>query len=395
MKRPSLRRNFDYVLGTLRQANRRKQWFGENLTSRKILNLVVAGTQFALKQEVMRAWPTVVKVDLSPLCNLHCTVCIHARPNESSGSALKAQNFDGSQKMRLDQFEQIMDEVSGKTMAVSMYYLGDPFVHPDLDAMCRIARNAGLNSHVSTNFSFSLSDRRIASIVTSGLTHLTVCIDGLSQETYGRTRVGGRVDVVVDNLERLLRYRRESDSTYPRVEVQFIKFQHNVDELEEAVRRFRALGVDQFTDFWGSLHNYTDFVASRDAPPKPKERRSISQCYWPHFALLIKYDGDVIPCCHHRTDAQYSGSMDQRVIGNVFESSVWDVWNSTEYQALRRLVGDPQRVHDEASLAQTFCAGCQRIFETDSAEHVRGARAHRWEDLYMVDEGDRVVRKAQ
>jgi len=134
---------------------------------RKLLNLLVASTQFVLKHEVMKAWPATVKVDISPLYNLHCTVCVHGRPTENSGIALKAQDCNGRQKMRLDQFEQIMNEVSGKTMAVSMYYLGDPLVHPDLDAMCRIAWHAGLNSHVSTNFSFALSDERIASIVMS------------------------------------------------------------------------------------------------------------------------------------------------------------------------------------------------------------------------------------
>ena len=34
------------------------------------------------------------------------------------------------------------------------------------------------------------SEERLESIVESGLTNLTVCIDGFSQETYSRTRVG-------------------------------------------------------------------------------------------------------------------------------------------------------------------------------------------------------------
>ena len=78
-------------------------------------------------------------------------------------------------------------------MAVSMYYLGDPLMHPDLDEMCRITSNGGLNAHISSNFSFSLTDERLRSLVLSGLTHLTVCVDGFSHETYSRTRVGGRL----------------------------------------------------------------------------------------------------------------------------------------------------------------------------------------------------------
>lgn len=52
-------------------------------------------------------------------------------------------------------------------------YAGDPLVHPDLDRMCRIAHDAGVNSHINTNFSFPLSDARIDSIVASGLTRGT------------------------------------------------------------------------------------------------------------------------------------------------------------------------------------------------------------------------------
>jgi MoaA/NifB/PqqE/SkfB family radical SAM enzyme len=161
-----------------RNIKRRQGWLLENLTPGKLLNLFIAGIQFLLKREVMRAWPVIVKVDISPLCNLQCTVCVHAHPASSGSEELKGQHFRADQKMSLAQFKRITDEVSGKSMAISLYYLGDPLVHPDLDAMCRIARDAKLNSHVSTNFSFNLSDERIRNIVQSGLTHLTVCVDG-------------------------------------------------------------------------------------------------------------------------------------------------------------------------------------------------------------------------
>ncbi|HMA47553.1 MAG TPA: hypothetical protein VKP11_10185, partial [Frankiaceae bacterium] len=60
---------------------------------------------------------------------------------------------------------------------------------------------------------------------------------------------------------------------------------------------------------------------------------------------------------------------------------------------LRRLVNDPTRTRADPSLAATFCHGCPTVFETDAAEHEYVADAHRWEELYTLDAGGRVVRR--
>jgi MoaA/NifB/PqqE/SkfB family radical SAM enzyme len=398
MKRISQLMQPPYPIGSLRaravEVRRRFAWLLPGATPAKLANLAVAGAQFALKHEVMRAWPVVVKIDISPLCNLHCTVCVHARPSESSSEELKGQSFSSNARMTVGQFQRITDEIAGKTMAVSLYYIGDPLMHPSLDEMCGIARDARLNSHISTNFSFKLSDARIASIVTSGLTHLTVCVDGLTQESYGRTRVGGRIALVLENLERIMRCRTDLGRSYPRVEVQYLKYQHNVGELGEAYRRFGALGVDQFTEMWGDLHNYTDMSPGQYEVVAPKLTRPIPQCLWPYFTLQIKYDGDVVPCVNYRMGPQYSDVGERRVLGNVFETNVWAVWNSPKYQALRRLVSRPDRVGQEPGLAKTFCDGCPQIYVTHIERNLRRANEHRWEDLYEMDDRRRVVRIA-
>jgi MoaA/NifB/PqqE/SkfB family radical SAM enzyme len=374
---------------------RRRQWFTENTSAGQVANLLLAGAQFALKNETMRAWPVLVKVDISPLCNLKCTYCVHASPSGQGDDPLQAQSFKGRHKMGLEHYERLIDEIAGKSMAVSLYYLGDPLVHPDLNEMCRIARAARLNSHISSHFSFNLSDSRIYDLVTSGLTHLTVCVDGMRQESYERTRVGGRLDVVLSNLDRVLRIRRELRQRYPRVEVQFIKFQHNLDELDEAARWCGEHGADQFTDYWGHLHNYADVAPGAYNVIGPKADKRLPQCMWPHFSLQIKYNGDVIPCCYYRHTDQYrgDGQGDSRIVGNVFQTSVWEVWNSPAYQQLRRLVSNPTRAASEPSLTTTFCGGCPSVFETDADARARTADTHRWEDLYARDERNRVVRK--
>jgi MoaA/NifB/PqqE/SkfB family radical SAM enzyme len=366
---------------------RRLGWFLENLTLRKLINIIGDVMQFAGKSERMLAWPAVLKIDISPLCNLKCTVCVHASPN--GNAALEKQTFHSSQKMSVDQFRHIVNEIKGKTSAVSLYYYGDPLVHPHLEEICRIARDAGLNVHISTNFSFALSDDRIKRIVQSGLTHLTVCVDGLSQEKYQLTRVGGRIERVLANLERVCRFRREYGQNYPRVEVQYIKFQHNVDEEEKARALFTAMGVDRVTSFWGWLDNYTDHNFGAYPVHSPKKRQRLPQCHWPHFSMLVRYNGQVVPCANYRMGEQQTSPEGSRVLGNVFETSVREVWNSPQYRAARRLVSNPELANKETALQEHFCYGCPAIFHTEREKHIRSGSDYTFEALYTL--GDKGI----
>ncbi|MBN2564508.1 MAG: SPASM domain-containing protein [Candidatus Eisenbacteria bacterium] len=361
---------------------RRFSWLSRHLTFRKLLNLTIAGAQYIAHSERLASCPAALKIDISPLCNLRCTICVHADPN--GNPALEKQRFDATQMMSMDDYRRIIDEISGQAVVVSLDYLGDPLVHPELWRMCRAASDAGLNVHICTNFSFPLSDDRIAEIVESGLTHITVSVDGLDQRAYGLTRVGGRVDAVISNLTRLCQLRAKRAQSSPEVEVQYIRFQHNLDDLERAKHVFPAMGVDRLTTFWGSLHNYTDIDPGTYAVHRPWPRQFLPRCFWPYFGMVVKYNGDVIPCCNHRLGTQYTNCDDARALGNVFRTSVRDVWNSPAYRAVRRLVGNPRNIEREPTLEDCFCYGCPGVFDTDRDRNLRPAEQYAFGELYTV-----------
>lgn len=393
MKRLSMSARRRALIWPLLNTHRRLAWFLDNITPGRAANLTLALTEYAARRSAMRAWPVVLKVDISPLCNLRCTVCVHARPDGANSPALSNQTFKARQKMPLDAFRRIVDEVAGKTSALSLYYLGDPLMHPDLTEMCRYAASRRLNTHISTNFSFRLDDAGIDELVRCGLTHLTVCVDGLSQELYERTRVGGDVALVLENLERLLRRRNALGQVFPKVEVQFIKFQHNQHERTTAIARFAELGIDQFTEFWGGLFNYTDIDPRKYSVFGPKAAAPLPLCVWPHFAMVIKYDGDVIPCCNYRHGDQYRNGGDPRIVGNVLQTSVRAIWDSPRYVAMRRLVSNPRRAVD-ADGDDTFCSGCPTVFRTDADEILPRGDTHRWESIYEHDDKGHVRRRS-
>jgi MoaA/NifB/PqqE/SkfB family radical SAM enzyme len=392
MRRFSQEWQSSHLINMASNIYRRRSWFLENASVGQLANLAVAGTEFIRGRTVMRAWPTLLKVDIAPACNLGCTFCVHSPAAIPGNNLLADQQFSGL-RMSVADYAGLLDQVRGRSAAVSLYYLGDPLVHPQLAEICSVTRSAGLNAHVSTNFSFRLSDERVHELVTSGLTHLTVCVDGLSQKNYELTRVGGRIDLVLDNLDRVLATRRRLRQQYPRVEVQYIKFQHNLGEVAAAEEWCRQHGVDQFTDYWGNLHNYADVAPGRYRVFGPKPKRVVPQCTWPHFALQVKYNGDVIPCCYYRHTEQYRDGGDDRAVGNVLHSGLREVWNSVAYQRLRTLVADPTSAQRDSTLENEFCHGCPTVFRTDVEDHELVADRHEWNELYVRDGRGRVVRR--
>jgi hypothetical protein len=187
--------------------------------------------------------------------------------------------------------------------------------------------------------------------------------------------------------------RAELGRVVPHVEVQYVKFQHNLDQLEPAMQWCSERGVDQFTDYWGNLYNYADVNPGQFQVFGPKPNSVLPQCTWPHFAMTVKYDGSVIPCCYHRVADQYRPGADPRLVGNVFDEGVWGVWNGPRYRQLRRLVSNPTLADSEPGLGHSFCQSCPTIFRTDANEHSPTAEFFSWESLYARDERNRVVRR--
>jgi len=365
------------MLNAYYQVWRRVAWLMDNfLTARKVFNYLRLGVAYLLKRERIGAWPAVLKIDISPMCNLQCPVCVHAdveaRP-ELAGQAFK------NKYMSVEDFTRIVTEASGRVSAVSLYYLGDPFMHPDIDELCSIASRAGLNVHLSSNFSFKFSDERIAKIARSGVTHLTACVDGFSQENYSQTRVGGKIAYVLSNIERILRYRREQGLRFPKVEVQFIKFLHNAHELARAEAWCREVGVDQIESYWGMVNNYADLEPSRFTVKAALPAGKLPRCYWPFATMTIKWNGDVIPCCNFRHATQYVEGSDAKVLGNVLTDGFRSVWDSRPYHESRRLCSDPSAAGRDPALKQHFCYSCPALYASDYEKNVKLA------PVYFVD----------
>jgi MoaA/NifB/PqqE/SkfB family radical SAM enzyme len=362
---------------------RRLEWFTHQLTLGRLANGLCAAGSYALGLKRPLSMPVVVKVDVTPQCNLRCTMCIHAKAH--GRPRLEKQHFSSDQIIPLDQYAKLINEIKRWTSAVSLYYMGEPLMHPQIEDICKITAAAKLNSHMSTNLSFRLSDERIEGILTSGLTHLTVCLDGMTQETYGMTRVGGRIQLVLDNLRRFCEAKVRLGLEYPSIEVQYIRFQHNLHQMEIARQACEEMGVDRFASFWGALHNTTDMDAGTYRVGAPKKRALRPRCTNPWLMALVKYNGDVIPCCSRRLGQQCT-SDESHAIGNVFGMSLRRVWRGKTYQRIRQLVVNPALGDQDPACRDLFCDQCPNLYATEYGKCCIAGDVHKFEEFYVMDE---------
>jgi MoaA/NifB/PqqE/SkfB family radical SAM enzyme len=358
-----------------RAAHRRQSWLFDQLSTRKAFNLLINIAGYAVRAKSLPSVPSIVKIDISPLCSLQCPVCVHAAPDGRKKPLLDAQSFKKSDKMAVSDFRSIIEKLEGKALAVSLFYFGDPLMHPNLAELCGIARSAGLNVHITTHFSYNLSDAAIAELADCGITHMTVALDGASQAVYGATRIRGRLDWVVSNLRRLGSYKRAHNCQYPILEVQYIAHPHHPAGEQAKVRAIATeCGANHFTKISPyPLDNVVDDDPELFRVGASRPQGVFPKCPWPYTSIVIKHNGDVIPCCNYRAGRQHANADEQRTAGNIFRSSLKEIWNGKAYQNMRRLVANPSRVDENPSYKESFCYGCPVIAERSRKQRYRSA----------------------
>jgi radical SAM protein with 4Fe4S-binding SPASM domain len=216
---------------------------------------------------------------------------------------------------------------------------GEPFIHKDVFRMIRYATDQDLAVQISSNLNV-FRDGFAHKIVDSGLEHLIVAMDGVSQEVYEKYRVGGKIERVIRNLELILQARAERRSRFPEIELQYIVFPHNRHELEAAENLAFSLGVDRFTVIdTVSNTDKTNAKLSNGAPRNPDKCNSL----W--MLACFNWDGSLSPCCDSVDDS----------FGNLVTTDLASLWNSEKLQRSRSLhTSKPRTVGPE-----TKCSRCR------------------------------------
>jgi hypothetical protein len=201
----------------------------------RLRNYLAARHDESRRPVEVQSLPYHVVIDPSNVCDLACPLCVQATDPRGRSRRL----------IDCEHFEALLARLSDHVVRLDLFNWGEPLLHPRFSELVRRAAERSIFTRTSSHFSHR-SGIAADALVEAGLAYIVASIDGATQETYGQYRVGGRLDVVLRNLERLVSARERCGATRPLIEWQFLVMRHNEGEIEPCLAMARQIGVDVF-----------------------------------------------------------------------------------------------------------------------------------------------------
>jgi molybdenum cofactor biosynthesis enzyme MoaA len=294
---------------------------------RKILNyLKLRFVLLAMKTD-HRCYPVKLGVEASGRCNLRCPLCPRSEGNTRT---------EGD--MEWNSYTNLIDRFAPYLFQVRLHSLGEPMLNPNLPQMAAYAHAKGIYTNFHTNGHF-LTERSIIALLTSGIDEINIALDGMSQETYTRYRIGGSFERVRNGVLALCDERRRLNLTRPRINLQFLVMAHNEHEIPALTEFAKSTGVDRV--FLKSVNIATGTEAGNTGYlPRDKTYRRYREgvdglelsrkrrCTRVFMESIVNWDGSVSIC-----SGDYG--TQRRVTGNFFRDGVETVLFGPEYAAAR------------------------------------------------------------
>ena len=321
------------------------------------------------------ALPKNLYLETTNRCNLRCKGCI-----------LYNGNWEPDRDISFDELTMITDQLPDLEK-IMLHGVGEPLLNPDLPQMVRHLKNRNVYTLFNSN-GILLDDGWRHDLVDAGLDELRVSLDAATPEGYRKIRNNSEFERIVQNLRSFLNLQSAKQVSHPRLSLWFLGTEDNILELPEFVRLASDIGIGdiylqrlvyfQDNDGYGvarstkSLQNrdgtYWELIqksqelATRlgirfNASGLRKPGESIQsetraespwmKCYRPSTLVYITANGNLLPCCISPFSTVDFASI---VLGNVFETSLEQLWHGTRYKTFREKL--------QSSIPPKCCQGC-------------------------------------
>lgn len=293
--------------------------------------------------------PKTIHIDVTNGCNTNCVTCWDHSPllDRARPAAWKRQRVDPAT------VEEILDDAArlGGLEAVIVSGMGEPFTHPEIDAILRAITSRGRHVTVITNLVAADADR----ILDLGVDELLIGIHGASERAYLDFHPSfGPAEwrKLLAMLERFAGAGRR----FKHVQVVSRQNAHELPEMVELGARYRARQVNfklaslkDGTEACGITEEQRSALVE-DLVPAARERAtrlgvatnldvfaaqlaagaastaSIADvgCFMGHYYARILVDGTVLYCCNTEV-----------VVGSLASARLSELWVGPRWSALR------------------------------------------------------------
>jgi radical SAM protein with 4Fe4S-binding SPASM domain len=234
----------------------------------------------------------------------------------------EAIKFDGP-NLDVRLFRKLIDEGAGYFRYISFDGPGETVMNPEAFEMIRYATSKGIRMVFSTNATLMTGDV-VEAILGSGLDHIIFSINGTTRDVYASVHGVDAFEAAVSNVRAFLRKKCETHAR-TMVTVQMVCLQQTLTQVDDFYRMWRHVpGVN-------SVRVKKDVVAveriGAGSVGSRAQRRNACARLW-YGPVYIETNGDV----YATPGVLYKAAP----VGNIWKSSLAEIWNNQKMQAMRR-----------------------------------------------------------
>ncbi len=254
------------------------------LTPRKIANFLRCEYEVFRRRPRPTSKPYVAIVDVTNICNLKCPYCPTGRRRDG-----------GRKRTMVDptKVKGLIEELHDFLISANLYNWGEPLLHPKIVELVEMFHQNGIYSSISSNLNAN-DGKVLEDLCDAGLDYLVVSLSGATQETHQKYHVNGNIDLLIENARSLVEYKNKKKSLTPLIEFHYLVFKHNKQEIEQARRLAKDIGVDifRFLEATGPEEATVDNVQN-----DPKKLLSeVGYCHQLWHLAVLNCDGGIVPC---------------------------------------------------------------------------------------------------
>lgn len=259
--------------------------------------------------------PRSVKLEMSGICNHKCPFCVVPKQDTNSYPFMSSETFNMS----------VSEMYRLKIKELGLFHMGEGTLHPELLTMVEYAKKSFDNffeMFITTNGT-SLS--QLKGLVAYNIKSIKFSLNGFDKESHKKQAGVNDYDLIMGNLEALIKYRNEINST---TQISASSIYYNKPEQDEFSKKVSEL-VDNF--YYTQLYNHAGKVDNK--PVRLTEDIRIlpglnsKPCYGLFNLGHIKVNG-IVNMCRFGVDDEFN-------LGHISEG-LDKLWFSEKAQEIRR-----------------------------------------------------------
>lgn len=296
--------------------------------------------------------PKMVRIEACSLCQLDCKDC-YMRNSQN-------RTIIGNGYLKYEKFKSFIEK-NPYVESIELSFSGEIFLNPELIEIIKFAhsKNIQLTAFNGVNFN-NISDKILEVLVKYKFTGLTISIDGASNETYIKYRRNGNFNDLISNIEKLNKYKEKYNSKFPILRWQYIVFEHNRKEINQAIDLAIELKMADiyFKNPWNkdiqiykipesSKRKLLEMKNSLESDQEVKNILSKNQipiCNQLWIQPQINWDGRLLGCCC---------STNNELNINVFDTNLKKALNCKQMKYMRNVLKGKEK-----SVKNIACEKC-------------------------------------